>query len=235
MIARETLIHTLPSMLTALRLPSFHKLWQEIASPFYKKSGPTPKAGPPPASAVLAEYELAERDMRRIRRHLTEAQPPAGKTLATFDFKALPSLPRARVEALATGDWLDGGGNLIAPVRQIGAIPAPAKPMFCAPSIARQANAGIRREGATPWSKPGDPCLLQPNQRSGAKAPGRPPGSRPRGSPGQTGSVRPDVSGRSFPRKARFPPPPRRHHLCPQRPGRDRRPLRADRPALRIP
>ena len=39
--------------------------------------------------------------MRRIRRHLTEAQLPAGKTLATFDFKALPSLPRARVEALA--------------------------------------------------------------------------------------------------------------------------------------
>ena len=84
--------------------------------------------------AVLAEYELAERDMRRIRRHLNEAQLPAGKTLATFDFKALPSLPRARVEALAAGDWLDGGGNLIAPVRQMGAIPAPAKPMFCAPS-----------------------------------------------------------------------------------------------------
>ena len=39
---------------------------------------------------------------------------PAGKTLATFDFKALPSLPRARIEALAAGDWLDGGGNLIA-------------------------------------------------------------------------------------------------------------------------
>ena len=39
--------------------------------------------------------------MRRIHRPLTEAQLPAGKTLATFDFKALPSLPRARVEALA--------------------------------------------------------------------------------------------------------------------------------------
>ena len=52
--------------------------------------------------------------MRRIRRHLTKAPLPAGKTLATFDFKALPSLPRARVKALAAGDWLDGGGNLIA-------------------------------------------------------------------------------------------------------------------------
>ncbi|MDT8857747.1 IS21-like element helper ATPase IstB [Paracoccaceae bacterium Fryx2] len=64
--------------------------------------------------AVLAEYELAERDMRRIQRHMNEAQLPAGKTLATFDFKALPTLPRARIEALAAGDWLEGGGNLIA-------------------------------------------------------------------------------------------------------------------------
>jgi len=34
--------------------------------------------------------------MRRIRR-LNEAQLPAGKTLATFDFKALPTLPRPRM------------------------------------------------------------------------------------------------------------------------------------------
>ena len=174
MTAREIDIHTLPSMLTALRLPSFHKLWAEIATPFYNKAGPTPKAGPPPGPpgllrpsfdppdrmiacrdrarslAVLAEYELAERDMRRIRRLLTEAQLPAGKTLATFDFKALPSLPHARVEAFAAGDWLDGGGNLIAPVCQIAAIPAPARPTSCAPL-------------AMLWSKPGTaPFTLEP-------------------------------------------------------------------------
>jgi len=32
MTAREVDIHTLPGMLTALRLPSFHKLWAEIAT-----------------------------------------------------------------------------------------------------------------------------------------------------------------------------------------------------------
>ena len=32
MTAREIDIHTLPSMLTALRLPTFHKLWTEIAA-----------------------------------------------------------------------------------------------------------------------------------------------------------------------------------------------------------
>lgn len=51
---------------------------------------------------------------RSTRRHLNEAQLPAGKTLATFNFQALPTLPRAGVEALAAGDRLEGGGNLIA-------------------------------------------------------------------------------------------------------------------------
>ena len=109
MSAREIDIHTLPSMLNALRLPSFHKLWAEIATRADTEGWPAARF-----LAVLAEFELAERDMRRIRRHLNEAQLPAGKTLATFDFKALPTLPRARVAALAAGDWLDGGGNLIA-------------------------------------------------------------------------------------------------------------------------
>ncbi len=109
MTARESDIHTLPGMLTALRLPSFHKLWQKIAIRADTEGWPATRF-----LGVLAEFELAERDMRQIRRHLNEAQLPAGKTLATFGFKALPTLPRARVEALAAGDWLDGGGNLIA-------------------------------------------------------------------------------------------------------------------------
>jgi DNA replication protein DnaC len=109
MTAREIDIHTLPSMLTALRLPSFHKLWAEIAARADTEGWPAARF-----LAVLAEFELAERDTRRIQRHLNEAKLPPGKTLATFDFKALPTLPRARVEALAAGDWLDGGGTLIA-------------------------------------------------------------------------------------------------------------------------
>jgi DNA replication protein DnaC len=81
MTDREIDIHTLPSMLTALRLPSFHKRWQEIASRADTEGWPATRF-----LTVLAEYELAERYMRRIRRHLTEAQLPTGKTLATLDF-----------------------------------------------------------------------------------------------------------------------------------------------------
>lgn len=74
MTSREIDIHTLPCMLTALRLPSFHKLWAEIAARADTEGWPAARF-----LAVLAEYELAERDMRRIRRHLNEAQLPPAK------------------------------------------------------------------------------------------------------------------------------------------------------------
>ncbi len=57
---------------------------------------------------------MAERETRRIQRHLNASHLPGGKTLATFDFKALPKVPRKRIEALAAGDWLEAGANLIA-------------------------------------------------------------------------------------------------------------------------
>jgi hypothetical protein len=56
--------------------------------------------------AVLAEYEIAERETRRIQRHLNESKLLGGKTLATYQFEAMPSLPKAHIEALAGGDWI---------------------------------------------------------------------------------------------------------------------------------
>jgi DNA replication protein DnaC len=109
MSARAIDVHALPAMLTALRLPSFHRHWQALAERADKEGWPAARF-----LATLADIELAERETRRIRRHLLEAQLPAGKTLATFDFKAIPSIPRARSEALAAGDWLETGANLIA-------------------------------------------------------------------------------------------------------------------------
>ncbi|MBB2162930.1 IS21-like element helper ATPase IstB, partial [Gluconacetobacter sacchari] len=64
--------------------------------------------------AALAEIEVAERNARRIGRHLQQSGLPGGKTFATFDFKAMTSVPRARIEALAAGDWIETGANLIA-------------------------------------------------------------------------------------------------------------------------
>jgi DNA replication protein DnaC len=109
MTARPIDVHTLPSMLTSLRLPSFAKRWQGLAEQADAEGWPAARF-----LAALAECELAERETRRIQRHLNASHLPAGKTLATFDFKSLPSVPRKRIEALAAGDWVETGGNLIA-------------------------------------------------------------------------------------------------------------------------
>ena len=83
MIAHAVDVHALPAMLAALRLPSFHRHWPGLAERADTEGWPAARL-----LAALAETELAERETRRIRRHLLEARLPGGKTLATFDFKA---------------------------------------------------------------------------------------------------------------------------------------------------
>ena len=102
-------VHALPAMFTALRLPSFLRHWQKLAERADAEGWPAARR-----LAALADIELAERDARRVQRHLNQSGLPGGKTLATFDFKAIPSMPRARIEALAAGDWIETGTNLIA-------------------------------------------------------------------------------------------------------------------------
>jgi DNA replication protein DnaC len=102
-------VHALPAMLTALRLPSILRHWPVLAERADAEGWPASRF-----LAALAEIELADRDARRIQRHLQQSGLPGGKTLATFDFKALTHVPRARIEALAAGDWVETGANLIA-------------------------------------------------------------------------------------------------------------------------
>jgi DNA replication protein DnaC len=62
----------------------------------------------------LAEHEVAERDRRRIERHLAEAKLLPEKTLDNFDFVAVPMISKAQVSALCAGDgWLEKGANLL--------------------------------------------------------------------------------------------------------------------------
>lgn len=107
--SRPVDVHALPAMLTALRLPSFHRHWPALAERADTEGWPASRF-----LAALAEIELAERDARRIQRHLQQSNLPGGKTLATLDFKTLPGVTRARIEALAAGDWVETGANLIA-------------------------------------------------------------------------------------------------------------------------
>jgi DNA replication protein DnaC len=96
-------------MLNELRLPALKQVWEKIAARSDKEGWPAARF-----LATLAEHELAERDRRRLERHLGEARLLPGKTLATFDFEAVPMVSKAQVMALCAGDaWLEQGANLI--------------------------------------------------------------------------------------------------------------------------
>lgn len=96
-------------LLAELRLPGIKAIWAKLAAQSDKEGWPAGRF-----LAVLAEHELADRSRRRMERHLAEARLPAGKTLASFDFEAVPMVSKAQVMALAAGDtWLEKGANLL--------------------------------------------------------------------------------------------------------------------------
>ena len=96
-------------ILNDLRLPAIKHNWPEMAARSDKEGWPAARF-----LAALAEHEIAERDRRRIERHLGEAKLPPGKTLDSFAFDAVPMISRAQVMAICAGDgWLEQGANLI--------------------------------------------------------------------------------------------------------------------------
>ena len=96
-------------MLNELRLPAIKHLWGDFAARADKEGWPAARF-----LTALAEHEIAERDRRRIERHLGEAHLPAGKTLDNFAFDAVPMISKAQVMAMCAGDgWLEKGANLI--------------------------------------------------------------------------------------------------------------------------
>ena len=96
-------------MLNELRLPTIKTMWPDFAARADKEGWPAARF-----LAAMAEHELAERDRRRIERHLTEARLPPGKSLDSFDFDAVPMISKAQVMAVAAGDaWLKIGANLL--------------------------------------------------------------------------------------------------------------------------
>ncbi len=96
-------------ILNDLRLPAIKQTWPEIAARSDKEGWPAARF-----LAALAEHEVAERDRRRIERHLKDARLPPGKTLDSFAFDAVPMISKARVMAICAGDgWIEQGANLI--------------------------------------------------------------------------------------------------------------------------
>jgi DNA replication protein DnaC len=99
----------LPVMLNALRLPTIGRVWQEVGARADREGW-----GSARFLAALCEHELADRQARRIARHMAESGLPQGKSFATFDFAAVPTIRKAHVMALAEGDaWLEQGANIL--------------------------------------------------------------------------------------------------------------------------
>ncbi|MGH7082787.1 MAG: ATP-binding protein, partial [Acetobacteraceae bacterium] len=96
-------------LLNELRLPAIKLMWPKFAEQADKEGWPAARF-----LATLAEHELAERDRRRVERHLAEARLLPGKTLDTFEFASVPMISKAQVMAIAAGDsWLEKGANLL--------------------------------------------------------------------------------------------------------------------------
>ena len=96
-------------MLNELRLPTIGRLWPEFAERSDKEGWPASRL-----LGALLEHELAERAKRRIERHRVESQLDPTKTLASFDFAAVPMVSKAHVMALASGDaWLEKGATIL--------------------------------------------------------------------------------------------------------------------------
>lgn len=96
-------------MLNELRLPTIARLWQQFAERADQEGWPAARC-----LGNLLEHEVAERAKRRIERHRAESQLDPSKTLASFDFAQVPTLSKAHVTALASGDaWLDRGATVL--------------------------------------------------------------------------------------------------------------------------
>ena len=138
-------------LLSELRLPGVKLIWAKLAEQSDKEGWPAARF-----LAALAEHEMADRGRRRIERHLVEARLPVGKTLATFDFEAVPMVSKAQVMALAAGDaWLAKGANIL---------------LFGPPGGGKKSSVGSTR------ARPGREWMardVRPHYRSGATATGR--------------------------------------------------------------
>jgi len=100
---------TLPMLLKQLRLPTMVACCDEVTDRAAQHGWSLQQA-----LATLCEYELSEREQRRLQRHLHEARLPVGKTLATFDMTTLDAPQRQRLSALANDrTWIDQAANLL--------------------------------------------------------------------------------------------------------------------------
>ena len=109
MTSSETDAACITLALNELRLPAINAFWPHLVDQADKEGWPSSRL-----LRALFEHEVAERDVRRIERHTSQAKLLPGKTLNSFDFSAVPTLSKARVNSIAKGDaWVDDAVNIL--------------------------------------------------------------------------------------------------------------------------
>lgn len=95
--------------LNELSLPAIKALWPRFPEQADKEGWLAARL-----LSALVEHELAERERRRVERHMVQARMLPGKTLDTFDFTAVPILSKAHINAIAASDsWVGKGANIL--------------------------------------------------------------------------------------------------------------------------
>lgn len=99
----------LPILLKELRLNAMNKQWQPLAQQAATKDWAHEEY-----LASLCEEEVALRYQKRIQRYNKEAKLPPGKSLASFDFSAIPAIKKNRIEQkIKDIHWVQRAENLL--------------------------------------------------------------------------------------------------------------------------
>lgn len=100
---------TLPLLLKELRLSSMSKLWEELAIQA-KNKGWSPER----YLTKLCDYELADREQKRLSRRMNESGLPRGKSLETFEFEVVPDLNKTQIMGFGKGEvWIKESMNIL--------------------------------------------------------------------------------------------------------------------------
>jgi DNA replication protein DnaC len=102
-------VESLGLLLRALKLPSFARYAEEIASKAEREGWTFGRY-----LHHLAELEVDERRRRRIERFLKESELPGEKTLATLDRGRLPAKVQKMLPTLCEGGFVERGENVLA-------------------------------------------------------------------------------------------------------------------------
>jgi DNA replication protein DnaC len=99
----------LPVLLTRLGLPTMKASWEEAYIEASNKGWTIPQY-----LINLCELEIAERQRRKMKRHIHEAQLPKAKSLESFKFDGLSGITKDQIQGLANNNlWTKEGMNIL--------------------------------------------------------------------------------------------------------------------------